>query len=328
MMTLDETDKRLVNLVQTEFPLAAEPFAALGMKLGIDAAQAMHRINNLKAKGILRYIGPLFDARSLGYQTTLVAMGIAEHRLEKAGQVMGRHQGISHAYQREHHWNLWFTLALRSGIDMGSEVKKLGDAMGAEAVIELPALKVFKLRAYFDATGGNMPAPQNEAMAGPSADKTAELSPTDHAVINELQQDLPLVARPFDSMAARLGLDTDQFLVGCQALLHRGIMRRYSAAVRHASLGMAANALVCWSAPSGMVDAVGRRLATLGEVSHCYERRSAPQWPYNLYAMMHGRTREACRDIAKKISHQCGLSDYVILFSSKELRKARVRYAV
>jgi hypothetical protein len=77
-----------------------------------------------------------------------------------------------------------------------------------------------------------------------------------------------------------------------------------------------------------MVDSAGRRLAALGEVSHCYERRADPQWPYNLYAMMHGRTREACLDIVAQILHQCGLSEYVVLFSSKELKKARARYLV
>ncbi|MBM4462058.1 MAG: Lrp/AsnC family transcriptional regulator [Chloroflexi bacterium] len=327
-MTLDETDKRLVNLAQMEFPLVAEPFAALGMELGVDAAQAMHRIDRLKARGVLRYIGPLFDARSLGYQTTLVAARVAEHRMEEAGRVIGRHAGISHAYQREHHWNLWFTLAMASGADMRSEVRKLADALGAEAVVELPALKVFKLRAYFDATGGNAPGPQSDTTVSLSDGKAAELSPTDRAMINELQQDLPLVARPFDSMAARLGLDTDRFLACCQALLRRGIMRRYSAAVRHASLGLAANALVCWSAPSGRIEAAGRRLAALSEVSHCYERQTDPLWPYNLYAMMHGRTGEACQDIAAEVSHHCGLDGYVVLFSTQELKKARVRYVV
>ena len=327
-MTLDETDRRLVNLVQAEFPLAAEPFAALGLEVGIDAARVIQRIDNLKAKGVLRYIGPLFDARSMGYQTTLVAMRVQEHRMEEASQVIGRHPGISHAYQREHRLNLWFTLALPSGIDMGSEVRRLGDVLGAQAVVELPALKLFKLRAYFDATGGDMPAPLNEATVGLSADKSAELSPMDRAVINELQQDLSLVARPFDSMSARLGLDTNQFLAGCQTLLRRGTMRRYSAAVRHASLGLAANAMVCWLVPAAMVEAAGRRLATLAEVSHCYERWADPQWPYNLYAMMHGRTREACRDIAAEVLRQCGLNDYVMLFSRRELKKARVKYLV
>jgi DNA-binding Lrp family transcriptional regulator len=211
---------------------------------------------------------------------------------------------------------------------MDGEARRLGDVLGAEAVFELPALKLFKLRAYFDATGGDMPAPQSEAVVHVSADKPAELSPVDRAVINELQQDLSLVARPFDSMSARLGLDTAQFLAGCQALLRRGIIRRYSAVVRHISLGLAANAMVCWAVPSVMVEAAGRRLAALSEVSHCYERRADPQWPYNLYAMMHGRTREACRNIATEVSCQCGLNDYVMLFSRRELKKARVKYLV
>lgn len=327
-MTLDDMDKRLLNLVQAEFPLAGEPFAALGLQLGMDAIEVIHRIENLKADGIVRYIGPLFDAGSLGYQSTLVAMRVAEHRLNGAAQVIVEHPGISHGYQREHHLNLWLTLALPSGRDMDREARRLSGFMSAEEVFNLPALKLFKLRAYFDATGGSMPEPNTAAARGVASDQSPDLMPMDRAVINELQQDLPLVARPFDSMSERLGVDTVEFLACCQALLRRGVMHRYSASVTHTSLGLAGNAMVCWVAPSDMVEAAGQRLAALSEVSHCYERRSDPLWPYNLYAMIHGRTREDCRETAREVSHRCGLTDYVMLFSSREIKKTRVKYLV
>jgi len=327
-MTLDDMDKRLLNLVQAEFPLAGEPFAALGLQLGMDAIEVIHRIENLKADGIVRYIGPLFDAGSLGYQSTLVAMRVAEHRLNGAAQVIVEHPGISHGYQREHRLNLWLTLALPSGRDMDREARRLSGFMSAEEVFNLPALKLFKLRAYFDATGGSMPAPNTAAARGVASDQSPDLMPMDRAVINELQQDLPLVARPFDSMSECLGVDTVEFLACCQALLRRGVMHRYSASVTHTSLGLAGNAMVCWTAPSDMVEAAGQRLAALSEVSHCYERRSDPLWSYNLYAMIHGRTREDCRETTREVSHRCGLTDYVMLFSSREIKKTRVKYLV
>lgn len=327
-MTLDDTDRRLLNLVQEEFPLASEPFAALGLRLGIDAIEAMDRIESLKADGIVGYIGPVFDPRALGYQTTLVAMRVAEHRLEEAARIIGQHPGIGHGYLREHRLNLWFTLALPLLSNRDSEVQRLASVISAEAVFDLPALKLFKLRAYFDATGGSMPTPNTGAARRVSSNTPSDLPSIDRAVINELQQDLPLVARPFDAIAERLGLGPVEFLACCQALLHRGVMRRYSASVSHTSLGVAGNAMVCWAAPSDMVEAAAQRLAALREVSHCYERRSYPLWPYNLYAMIHGQTREACQEIAGEVSLQSGLTDYVMLFTSREIKKTRVKYLV
>jgi len=328
-MALDDIDKRLINIAQLEFPLTGEPFAALGMELGIDAVEAMEKVGDLKASGIIRYIGPLFDANALGYQTTLVAMRIAEHRIDEATRAIVEHPGISHAYLREHQLNLWFTLAAPLAALREAEIQRLASTISTNAVFDLPALRVFKLRTYFDATGGQMPTPPDKgAVERDVTGNPPDLLPMDRAVIREVQQDLPIVARPFDLMAEPARLPTDEFVACCLVMLRRGVMRRYSATVRHTALGMAANALVCWKVPPAEVEAVGKRLADLDQVSHCYVRRSYPLWPYNLYAMIHGQTSEECTSIVAEASHQSSIEDYVMLFSSRELKKTRVKYTV
>jgi DNA-binding Lrp family transcriptional regulator len=311
---LNRLEARLLDLIQAEFPLSGEPYAELGRRLGISPDEVIERIERLKAAGIIREIGPVLDSRCLGYQTTLVAMKVNQDYLDKASEIINEHPGISHGYEREHQFNLWFILSLPPGADLEGELQCLSQAIGAEIAFSLPALKRFKIGAHL--SEGGLPQP-------------AKLSAIDRRVINELQQDLPLTPAPFGGMAARLNMNVAEFLARCQSLLPRGIMRRFGAAVNHREVGFRANAMACWVAPPEIIDAAARKLVNLREVSHCYERKTNPSWRYNLFAMIHGHTTgEACREIADSVSRQTGLEDYVLLFSSREFKKKRVKYLI
>ncbi len=327
-MDLNGIDRKLLNILQSEFPLTSEPYADLGLQLGIGADEVLHRIGQLKSQGIIRQISPVLDARSLGYQTTLIAMRVAESRLDIAEKVIGEHPGVSHAYERDHHLNFWFTLAIPQGADIESELEQLTGSIGAEDAFTLPATKLFKLRAYFDMNEGGQAADDTGVQPGGVLSREAQLSQTDRAVINELQQDLPLIPMPFTVMATRLGINVADLLGQCQSLKQRGIIRRFGAAINHRQAGFKANAMTCWVAPADVVDIAGQKLASLREVSHCYERKTNPLWQYNLFAMIHGHSKEACREIADKVSRETGLTDYVRLFSTREFKKTRVKYLV
>lgn len=325
---LDDIDRKLLNLVQLEFPLTVEPYAELGVPLGIGGGEVIRRIEQLKTAGIIRQIGPVIDARSLGYRTTLVAMRVNESQLDKAAQVIVEHPGVSHAYERDHHFNFWFTLTIPPATDPATELKRLTGPVGAEAVFALPALKLFKLRVYFAMGDESQSAAEMETPPGEILRTTVELSWLDRLVINELQQDLPLVTQPFTDISDRLGMAVENLLARCRWLKQRGVMRRFGAAINHKRAGFQANAMTCWVAPPDMVDAVGHRLAALREVSHCYERKTNPLWQYNLFAMVHEHSREMCQQLADKVSAETGLGDCVMLFSTREFKKVRVKYQV
>jgi len=327
MMRLNGIDQKLLNLLQAKFPLTREPYADLGLSLGIAEEAVIGRIEQLKAKGLIRQIGPVFNAASLGYRTTLVAMRVVETGLAKAAELISKHPGVSHAYERDHHFNFWFTLAVPATVETEAELQRLAGPIKAESVFALPALRLFKLRAYFGSDGDGQSGIDAEA-SGDIIPQEARLSPTDRRIINELQQDLPLVPRPFAEMPVRLGINEEKFLAQCRSLLSRGVMRRFGAAVNHRKAGFAANAMTCWEAPPEKVVAAGQKLASLREVSHCYERKTNSLWRYNLFAMIHAHTEEACREIADKVSTQTGLTDYVMLFSTREFKKTRVKYLV
>ena len=326
-MNLSNIDRKLVDLLQAECPLTKHPYADIGLGLGISEEEVIAHIKQLKADGIIRQIGPVFDARSLGYKTTLVAMRIAENHMEEAAQLLIKHPGISHAYERDHYYNLWFTLATPATSDIEAELPELAEPIKAEAFFSLPAVKTFKLRTHF-VLGGNGQAEASANRKVRVREQKAKLSSSDGMVINELQQDLPLVPHPFADMSARLGMAEDEFLSWCQSLKQRGIMRCFGAAVNHRKVGFKANAMTCWAAPDEKVEIAGQRLASLREVSHCYERKTNPLWRYNLFAMIHSQAREECQQIVDKVSTDTGLNDYVLLFSTREIKKTRIKYTV
>lgn len=327
-MRLDNINQGLLNLLQAEFPLTSKPYADLGSGLGISEQEAIGRIAQLKAAGIIRQIGPVLDARNLGYKTTLVAMRVAEEQIDRAAPLIVKHPGISHGYERGHYYNLWFTLAVPADGNIKAEMTGLAEAIRAEAFFALPAVRLFKLRVHF-ALGGNgqAEAARNNSSTGVRQQR-ARLTPAERTVINELQQDLPLVAQPFADMSAHSGMDEEEFLGRCQSLLSRGIIRRFSAAVNHRKVGFTANGMACWIVPPEKVEAVGQKLASLRQVSHCYERKTNPLWRYNLFAMIHAKTREECQQVAAKVCAETGLTDYVMLFSTREFKKTRVKYLV
>ena len=326
-MNLGSIDQKLVDLLQAELPLTKRPYADVGLGLGISEEEVIAHIKQLKAEGIIRQISPVFAAGSLGYKTTLVAMRVAEKEMDEAAQIIIKHPRISHGYERHHYFNLWFTLATPATGDVEAELPGLAELTKARAFFSLPTVRLFKLRTYFTLGGDGQTEATDTHNAGVHERGTI-LSLADRVVINELQQDLPLVPQPFTRMSVRLGMDEDKFLTQCQSLMTRGIMRRFGAAVNHRKAGFTANAMTCWIAPPEKIETVGQKLASLREVSHCYERKTNPLWRYNLFAMIHRRTEEACQKIADKVSAETGLTDCITLFSTRELKKTRVKYLV
>ncbi|HUV56888.1 MAG TPA: AsnC family transcriptional regulator [Dehalococcoidales bacterium] len=324
-MYLDDIDRKLLNLVQRDFPLHREPFAILGAKTGISSDAVLHRLQRLKTHRIVYEISPVIDARRLGYQATLAAMMVAPENVEKAAAVITSHSGVSHCHEREHRFNLWFTLALPAKNDIQNELARLSDLVYAEHFLYLPSLKLYKIGTYFDMVGDGWLTPVSRNSTLPKRDK---LSSLDRNVINELQQDLPLVEKPFEAMAATVGLDTDQFLGECQSLQERGVMRRLGASINHIKAGFVANVLCGWMVQPDLIESAGKKIATFREVSHCFERQTSPLWKYNLYTVIHGRSREACQNIIQQICEETGLSEHVSLFSCREFKRNRIRYSV
>jgi len=152
------------------------------------------------------------------------------------------------------------------------------------------------------------------------------LSDLEKKMILALQRDLEIKPRPFKDLAEQLEVAEEEMLGAIRSLMARGYIRRFGATLRHQKSGYEANALVAWAVPEGEVQGIGEKLAAQRAVTHCYARRPTPSWPYNLYTMIHGHTREDCVNIAARMAAETGLQDFEILFSETELKKTTMRY--
>lgn len=152
------------------------------------------------------------------------------------------------------------------------------------------------------------------------------LNATEKSVVAAIQGDIPVTARPYAELAARSGLTEEAFLATLRDLKARGYIRRFGATLRHQKSGYAANAMGAWRVGEDRVEAIGRHMAAQRQISHCYRRNPTPEWPYNLYTMIHADCEANCHAIARAIARETGIDDYLLLFSRRELKKTSMTY--
>jgi DNA-binding Lrp family transcriptional regulator len=144
-------------------------------------------------------------------------------------------------------------------------------------------------------------------------------------ILRKLQKSFPLISRPFKELAEQTGLAEDDLLNVIRELKQKGIIRRIAGVVRHLQAGFLYNGLVCFAINPALIMQAGAQLAAAPLVSHCYWRKSFPEWPYSLYAMVHTRKKSICEQWAAREAARLACPDYLLLFSSKEYKKERVK---
>lgn len=270
----------------------------------------------------------IFDTRKLGYTSSLVAMEIEHDELDHVASQINRHPGVSHNYERDHEFNLWFTLAVPPGADLNDELKKFNVLKGIKKVRMLPTLQLFKIGVKLDLVDDKKHdiAPTEEK----KEIKNIEFNPTeqDKDFIRELQKDMEIIDEPFVKAAKNLGITEDEVFTKMKHYEDVGVMRRFAAILRHRQVGFTANGMIVWKVPEDRITSVGETLGSFPQVSHCYERPTYDDWPYNVFSMIHCKTHDEAYDVAKTIQNQINVSEYKILFSSREFKKTRVEYFV
>ena len=328
LSSLAESDKELLNEIQWTFPLVTRPFDAIAKKFDTTPEIIKEKLNNLKEIGVLRQLSAIFDTRKLGYTSSLVAMEIEHDKLDHVASQINRHPGVSHNYERDHQFNLWFTLAVPPGADLNSELEKFNVLNGIKKVRMLPTLQLFKIGVKLDMVDDKKHevAPTEEK----KEIKNIKFEPTedDKDFIRELQKDMEIIDEPFVKAANNLGITEDELFSKMKHYESLGVLRRFAAILRHRQVGFTANGMIVWKVPEDRITSVGETLGSFPQVSHCYERPTYDDWPYNVFSMIHCKTHDEAYDVAKTIQNQIDVNEYKILFSSREFKKTRVEYFV
>jgi siroheme decarboxylase len=323
---IDIIDKKILNEIQWVFPLAERPFLELSKHYDLSEEEIIHRIIRLKQIGLIRQINAIFDTRRLGYKSALIAFAVYPDKLDYVAGEVNKHPGVSHNYERNHEFNMWFTLAVPPNADMKIDLDKMASLDGVIKYRLLPTVKLYKIGVRLDMVNNDPQKPEpTEEVKNLNPEKFS-LSAHDKDFIRQLQKDLKIIPEPFKEMSEDLGITTSELFTKAKEYERIGVMRRYAAILRHRDAGFSANGMIVWKVPEAKIDETGFKLAAFPQVSHCYRRPVYPDWPFNLFSMVHARTTEAAEKMAIEMSRHIGVKDYSILFSSREFKKERVKY--
>ena len=316
-----------MDRIQRSFPIAPEPFRILAEGLEISEGEVRERIGLLKESGAIRQISAIFNTGALGYRSSLIAMAVPKEALECAVEAVNSYPGVSHNYLRPGSYNMWFTIAVPPGQSPEAVVSEISAKTGGLPVLVLPAVKKYKLAVVLDVLEeGDWELQEEKAELPPTeSNKNFRPTPENVRIVKCIQEDLPLVAKPFGLWADSLEMTEPELLGVVSDWMRSGTIRRFAAVLNHRRVGFRANGMVVWNCPRDRIDRIGSILASYPEVSHCYSRPAYPEWPYNLYAMIHGRSRQECEDIAGRLAVAAGLDNFRILFSTKEFKKKRLK---
>jgi DNA-binding Lrp family transcriptional regulator len=311
MQEIDQRDRELLTALQGETPLVATPFAFIGQSIDMSEKEVIKRTERLRRDGVIRSFCGHFDPRAVGYRSCLVAARVNPNRIDDAAAVITAHPGVTANYKRNHDFNLWFTIAVPPSSTLGLEktIELLGEEAECDAIRPLPTLKQYKHSGDGEESG---------------EEKYVPLTPVEIDCVRLLQRELPLQPRPFDALAKSGAVTSDELITTAKTLLKRGQMRRFGALIQARKSGFAASAMAIWVVPEKDVDQVAAKMSQSRAVSHCYLRPTYPDWPYNLYTIVHGRSVDECESIINDLAIDTGLNEKQALYPTKEYKKSRL----
>ncbi|NPA74071.1 MAG: Lrp/AsnC family transcriptional regulator [Epsilonproteobacteria bacterium] len=315
---------KILYEIQKNFPLSPRPFESIAKSLDCSEEEVLDIVKSEKDKGTIRQISAIFDTKRLGYRSSLVAFKVDENDIDNAVEVINSHPGVSHNYERDHEFNIWFTIAVPPDSKLGLEksISLLSELSNAKEYIALPTIKLFKIAVKMDTTGK---APKKEKIKR-RVHKDIEINDLHKNIIKYAQNDIEITKEPFKDMIEKIGVSYEKFFDILDELKNAGVMRRYAAILNHRKAGFNANAMVVWDIDEEIAQEMGEKIASFSAVSHCYLRPKYPNWPYNLFSMVHGKTKDETDAIVKEMEKEVVFHSNRYLYSSREFKKVRVKY--
>lgn len=331
-MILGKLERRLINQYQGGFPLLEQPFKMVAANLGCSENTLLNTTKRLLETGLISRFGPLYDAVKLGGGLTLAAMSVPENQFERITAMVNDYHEVAHNYRREHTLNMWFVLATESPDDIDLTLNEI-ERVTRLKVYNFPKQHEFYIGLWLHLDTDNQVTtiPVPAAISATSSVNTSyKPDALDRKIINSTQAGLLLANCPYQSIADSAGCTSQDVKQRLEDMLSSGIIRRIGAVPNHYRLGLKANGMTVWDVPDEHALELGNLVGQLDFVSHCYLRpRHLPAWRYNLFAMVHGHTRDEVNSKADSIASMLGDNSdaHETLFSSAVLKKTGMRLA-
>jgi DNA-binding Lrp family transcriptional regulator len=320
--SLSDLQRRLINRFQGGFPLTPRPFERVAAELGSGEPELLAALQGLLEAGWISRFGPLYNAARMGGDSVLAALQAPDERFDEIADRVNAFADVAHNYRRDHVLNMWFVLSTARGEDVELVARRIEQQTGCPVFL-FPKEREFYLGLWLElGTDGicrtrTPDQPARETVARP-------LDELDRRIVAITQRGLPVVPQPYGKVAEKVGCTTEEVLERFEAMLGSGAVRRFGLIPNHYRLGLRGNGMTVWDVPDEQVAEVGESIGALDFVTHCYTRpRHPPHWPYNLFAMVHGRGRaeveEKAGDLAQRLHAVSRRHD--ILFSTAVLKK-------
>jgi siroheme decarboxylase len=311
-MTLGTTELSLIDRWQRNFPLTERPFTLVGNAAGLAEAEAIDRFVRLQEAGVISRIGAVVKPNTVG-ASTLAAMRVPQQRLEDVAAVVSREPLVNHNYERTHAINLWFVIAGPDTESVAGTISRIERQSGL-AVLNLPLLQAYHIDLGFPLAGEGCTRDRS-----PGSTAGRQPDSLDRTLLATIEDGLPLVARPYHSIAERLGVGENDVLDRLRQLTLSGVVKRFGCVVRHRTIGYEANAMAVWDIADEDVDDIADLFTSNPSVTLCYRRQRHFGWPYNLFCMVHAKSRSkayAAIDDLNLIA-DTGLNPQAVLFSTR-----------
>ena len=311
----------VLNQWQRDLPLVSRPFQAMALHHGCSEQDVLDHLQLALQTGTLARIGGIIAPNTVGC-STLAAVSVPAEQVASAAAYINQFEGVNHNYLREHHYNIWFVLTAPNRVQLNAVLAQIGSHLNTR-VLDLPLQAEYHVDLGFSLHDGK------KAVHRPAPQLPQDLSASQRQLLAILARGLPLEATPFASVAAELGWTEDQVIEQFATWQASGLLRRMGLIVRHRRLGFHANAMCVWQVPLAMRDAIGEQMAQHAHVHLCYARPAQGEdWPYNLFAMVHGQQREQVLAHIQSMNQVLDLQamPHAVLFSTQCFKQSGASY--
>ena len=336
-VSISQLQQDIINNSQKGFPLTNQPYKTIAEQLlqvniKTNEHEVFQAIKELDNQEVLSRIGPVFDHKKAG-ASTLAALAVPPNDLDKVAGIVNQFEQVNHNYGREHTYNLWFVVTAKDMLALNSTLESI-ELLTGLPVLVLPMEASYHIDLAFSINVTGIESPTSNQQCNEVINQTNESITylTDNektSLRSAIEKGLPVHLSPYQVIAKQLGLTEQQVQMQISLWQKEGLIRRFGLVIKHRKIGYDANAMVVGNSPNDDMDKVALKLAKCDPVSLCYQRpRRLPDWPYNLFCMIHGTDRALVLQQIKQITEQLGLESIEkdILFSFKAYKQHGARY--